>query len=201
MAVQINLGPLSMDLEKLLVIIKELFSVKLDKGAKDAIKELIDELMKLYDDIVKTLLPFYDIIDDATFEKKFASQFRKFKEIHTASHGQLRYHCHVVQDELERLSKEKGYLEKFPRIRKNILKFKDSADTWILVDEKVYKTVGAFHTELLKELEEIYKSLGKQPTIETKNRLHALLLESGWDKDFFKIKDAIDEFRRLTRKL
>jgi hypothetical protein len=68
MAVQINLGPLSMDLEKLLIIIKELFSVKLDKGAKDAIKELIDELMKLYDDIVKTLLPFYDIIDDATFE-------------------------------------------------------------------------------------------------------------------------------------
>jgi hypothetical protein len=83
MAVQINLGPLSVDLEKLLVIIKELFSIKLDHEAKDAIKELIDELMKLHDDIVKTLLPFYDIIDDvkATPEKVTAMGAKGYEPV------------------------------------------------------------------------------------------------------------------------
>ncbi len=199
MAFMLTMGPLEVDLEKLVELVRKLVSVQLDDEARKSILELIKEITKVYDNIVDSLTPFYKMIDDATFKKDFAAQYSEFKALFLKRIGESEFHCTNVQNQLDRLSSKKSWLNKLPLLRRNLQRFNYSKDAWYMQDSNYYLAMDKFHKGLVTELDGIYKSVDNKSPARLRKDLGMFL--SKCDDDFLKIKRLMDELLIISRKL
>ncbi|MFZ0566832.1 MAG: hypothetical protein WAM22_02400 [Nitrososphaeraceae archaeon] len=73
---KVNFGLVEVDLNQFVGAIKTLVSVDLDIESKNAISKMIEEVRKTYDAIVKSILPFYNVVqsDDSKYVALQCSQ-------------------------------------------------------------------------------------------------------------------------------
>jgi DNA-binding FrmR family transcriptional regulator len=119
--IPIPIAPIN--LKDLIQIIRDFSTVPLDADTKKDIQEMTEELIKSHDTVVRSLTPFIGLNNDAKFSKtKFNDQYEQFKNVYYTKKGEVRTHCEIVKEDINKLlgednqpadSKRKGRLNRF----------------------------------------------------------------------------------------
>lgn len=197
---KLNFGVLELDLEKVMELVKEILCVRLDPESRDAVKRLVQEVTKAYDDIIDSYASIKPLRkSDKLFEEKFPVLFEQFERTYLKSSGTYLASCTKIHEALNDLVESKRYMVLSPKVREKIKKFKDSADAWFLNDSVIYDAFKKCNDEIYKELSTIEKAYGNEPTAESRNRLDEFV--SKWDKELQVLKTKKDEFASYSIKL
>lgn len=188
------------DLEEL-VRICQILRKYLRKKHRRELKNLLEEVDKVYEIITKATNEFINIpYDDPDFTKSFASKRKVFEDQYKMDKESVGYRCDNVKQILSDLTKpnrsgsfiqrmqgksEKDYL-------KSLAELKDHVDKWYAVDKWVYNDLQHLQHTLLKGLDEINETLTKKGSNEAHKEIQEFIL---------KTRSEFDEFKKLNAKL
>jgi hypothetical protein len=198
---KINLGLLELDLNQVVNAVRGFTNTDLDIESKNAVNKMIEEVRKLYDMIIGSLLPFYNVIqcDDATYPIQFTSQFVVFKQTYFANLGELSVHCNIIKSNLDELLKKRNWLSKLPHIKDSLQNLENLAEKWKVSRATLEYSLEEFLSSADRRLGEIDELSRTQSIKESRNTLQALLKES--DQSIRQIKAQLNDLKIISSKL
>ena len=178
--VQLDLVVLKNGLERLSVLIQGLSYANLDQVTKGEVQDMNSELKKIYDNIIKILRPFYDILnkEPGTFQSEFDKAFKNYKESDLKHANKFDYHCKIVTDKLRSIAKKKNRFIMLPSTKKLLAELNRKLDLWILRDDQVYDRINELDDMLNEGLSPISSAIKRGSKIKAQNELREFLLES-----------------------
>jgi hypothetical protein len=199
------------DLDKLVKLVRDLIKAGLTKKSSKSLKRLLREIQKIYNTIVKTVLPFYSINNDVKFKRSFSPSYEKFKEIYLREDvSNLEYSCNKVKKELDDLTIKGMWHDKFLDIfrseKRKLEKeakldyFKSLIETWFTSDKRVYGAMKQLQDELNQGLDDVNTLINSsEPVSTSRMQLQRFLKDA--EPRFNKIKRKQNELKELSDKL
>jgi len=200
--ININYGPISVDLKTFTDFLKTVVSGDLDKETKKAINEAIDEVLSGYRLTIDSVIPFLKVGGGSKFKEQFAKEYSKYIDAY-ANFLKIRPSqmpaCHKVYDMLDTVSKKRFIIDRIPGFgnRKGEMKF--LADNWMYNDDKVFKGQDNLQSFLLAKMRGIYINLDEGNTAEAQQEFNSFV--NGTMNDLECIQDQVEVLERIKRKI
>jgi len=193
------------ELDELLKIV-ELLKGRLRKKHRRVLKDLLEEIDKLYIGIVKAIDAFYAIpVADPKFNESFATYLQIFKEQHNSDLTDIQYNSDYIKRKLDELLKPKRrylilikFLNRKPT-EKAIEELKSRIDAFYAIDYEIYHSLLNLQTGLNNELDRINHILREKGPNDASSKLNHFLEQS--DNKFKEIKELRSRLIRVKDEL
>jgi len=179
-------------------IVKELFMVNLTTEARESLQTLIDEARKNFDVVVDILAPLYGLNNESLLQSAFPQLFASFKSTYLKNSDEIRTHCHIVTDQIDKLIDKENWKEHLPLVGKSLERLKRSKAQWMGNDTALSDSMQRFLLRVNDSLNDLNTQLG-QDVNTAFIAMTSLLKES--EPELLKIKTSLDELRVISAKL
>jgi hypothetical protein len=191
------------ELDELLRIVR-LLKNQLDKKHRKMLKELLLEIDKIYEIIVKATDTFVEIpFKDPKFSDDFAKNRKGFEDQYKMDKETAGFSCKRVYEELQnllipsepskfsRILKVFGWTTKQPS-EVEMINLRNHIKKWYAVDKDVYGSLSSLQYDLVSGLDKINETLMKKNSEEAYSELQLFLTES---------RAQFDKIKKLKAKL
>jgi hypothetical protein len=210
MKVKVDVVEFEADLNELLTI-AEILKKRLRRKHRRALKELLEEIEKIYTVIVDAVNDFLKIhYGDPQFAKSFAEKRAAFDKQNKMDSKSVGFSCDKVKKKLDTLTgpslmkrfvskitgkeiREEEYLDE------SRLRLKNHIDSWYVHDKQVYQKLQQLQSRLLAGLDEINDILRTKGPEEADKDLQSFIKES--QKEFDRIKELKEKLHYLSEEL
>ena len=177
--------------------IRAFIGVSLDAPAREALKELIEEVDKDFKLVVEVLTPLFAINTASDFEEKWMPIFVQFKNHYLTSWKSLATSCGIVQDQLKRVQQAQNWKRYLPFLHDAVTRLEDMGQRWMANDQKLHEAMSRFMTSVDQALTAINQLHGTPAKAVA--QLQAVL--QGSEKSLQTIRDHANELKRLSAQL
>jgi hypothetical protein len=196
--IKVSLGAFEVDLAELVEVIHDLTSVKLDQGTKDALQLLITEARKSFDAVVDALAPLYALNTRAKVRDDFPGLYAKFKGAYLKNPNEVRTHCHIVSDQIEKLKAGQAWKQNIPLLRNAFDRLVTSQMKWVGNDDALADSMSRFLKAVNDELGSVLEKLQPNPD-SAYAELSALLADA--EPELLRIKTQLDRLKIASSQL
>lgn len=157
--IKVSLGQFEVDLAELVGVIGDLTTAKLDQTAKDALQALVAEARKSFDAVVDVLTPLHALNTPAKVKAEFPKLYANFKNTYLKNANEIRTHCHIVTEQMEKLKTSQAWREKIPILRNAFKRLEAAERRWIGQDGALARSMEEFLNALNAGLAEVLPKL------------------------------------------
>jgi hypothetical protein len=179
-------------------ILKDLVTVKMNSEAKQSLKALIMEARKSFDVVVDVLSPLYSLKDEAAMQSTFPSLYSSFKNTYLKNADEIRTHCHIVAQEIDKLIRNDSWKAHLPFVGKSLEWLRASKDKWVGNDVALSDSMSRFMQNVNDSLTEVSNRIPRDSR-DAFLELKSLLSES--EPELLKIKNQLNELRVVSSQL
>lgn len=198
MSIGNDLAQLKLSLGEFVTVVKHLSGEAKHQEVRQALKEMIQEVRKSYDVAVDAFTPLYNLDTKQKFTAQFSQARTDFKTTYLKDINNVRTHCSIVAQELEKLKKKKGWMKNLPYIRRSFKRLEKLASDWIANDTWLALNMESLLKNLNQFLNEISRLQKGKPTDAFHNLGSSL---DQFEDDFLAIKNRLDELTVISRQL
>jgi hypothetical protein len=198
MSVGSELAGLKVTLSEFTAIVKHISGEAKHQDAKQALKEMIEEVRKSYDTAVDVFTPMYGLDTERKFSGQFSQVRMNFKNRYLKDIGNVRTHCSIVTDKLEDLKKRKSWTKGLPYIKRSFVRLESLAKDWISNDARLATGMENFLKGVNKILDAVNKIQGRNNS-EAFRYLRSSLEQ--FEDDLVAIKNRLNELSVVSAKL
>jgi hypothetical protein len=189
---------LKLDLGEFVGVIRDLASVKLDSKTQTALKTLIAEARKSFDVVVDVVTPLYALSSEATMGTEFPKLYANFKNAFLKNSDEVRTHCQIVKDQIERLKASQAWKQNFPVARNAFQRLVQSEAKWAGNDDALADKMNNFLRVMNDELNLINQAL---PTDAAAACRAVTALLGDTEKEIKNIKSQLNDLRIVSNQL
>ena len=196
-----------------LIRIIQILKTTLDSKSKKILKELLEEIEKIFSKIVDTIYPLYELNNNMNFEKEFGNRYMNFKKFYLQDLSDVGYSCNVAKDKLDQLMKNQGWKSNTFRQLSNPFRRKNKDDdnekylrelenllnNWYTQDRIVYAQIDQLQRQLNDGLDQVNALFTNGNTNESLQKLQSFLKNS--EKFFFELKKSFQQLKQIGNEL
>ncbi len=192
------LAEFELNLSEFASIVKELFVVDLTADARQSLKTLIAEARKSFDVVIDILTPLYALNNESLLRSTFPQLFANFKNTYLKNSDEIRTHCHIVNDQIDKLIEKENWKKHLPLVGKSLERLKRSKDQWMGNDSALADRMQNLLWQVNDNLSDLNTQLGQDANAAF-IAMTSLLKES--EPELLKLKKSLDELRVISAKL
>jgi hypothetical protein len=196
-----------------LIQISQILKDKLDNKSKIALRDLLEEIEKIYSKIVGTISPFYGLNKDMIFEKEFGEKYENFKKSYLEDLNKVGYSCNITKDKLDQLIKNHGwnpnpFRQLLNRLQRNnkggnneqhLRELENLINRWYADDRLVYIQIRDLQNNLNNGLDKVNELFIIGNIRESLQQLHSFLKDS--EKLFFELTQSFQQLKQISNEL
>lgn len=178
-------------------VVRDFVGAKLDEKARQALRNMIEEVDKDFELVVDVMTPLYGINSPSDLRVLWPEILPKFMNEYFTKWHSLSTHCGIVTDHLQRIQKAQNWKRNIPLLRNGVQKLDEMGQRWMCDDAKLYQAMDGFMQSINTALLEI-NALRKTP-VKALNKLQKAL--NGTEAGLLKIKAYSNELKRISAQL